>query len=111
MQMRHYLLTFFGLLLLFAGLIGPITYADDWRHAGEIAVAVGFVLSGLFLLAPRSLIGWRCGGSLPLASPLIVLGMLAGTAMDKVLAGVVLGVGAGSAAAWWHCSRYRRVAA
>ena len=109
--MRRYVLTFFGSLLLLVGLVGPITYADDWRHAGEIAVAVGFVLSGLFLLAPILVKGWRCDGSLPLASPLIVLGMVAGTATDKALIGVVLGVCAGSAAAWWHCSRYRRVAA
>jgi hypothetical protein len=111
MQMRHYVLTFFGLLLLVVGLIGPMTYADDWRHAGEIAVSVGFVLSGLFLVAPKFLNGWRCGGSLPLASPLNVLGMVAGTAMNKVLTGVILGVGAGSVAVWWHCSRHRRVAA
>lgn len=109
--MRQYLMRLFGVLLLLVGLVGPVTYADDWRHVGEIAAALGFALSGFLLLAPVLLKGRRCGASLPLASPLIILGVAAGVAMDKALPGVVLGIGAGSAAVWWHCSRNRPVAA
>jgi hypothetical protein len=102
--------TFFGWLLLVLGLLGPLTFADDLRHLGEIAVAIGFALSGFLLLAPQSLKHWRCGRSVPLASPFVLLGVAAGVFMDKTVPGVFLGACAGSTAVWWHCSRYRRAA-
>jgi hypothetical protein len=91
-------------------MLGPLTFADDLRHIGEIAVAVGFALSGCFLLAPKLLKRSRCGASLPLASPFVLLGLATGTFIDKTTAGVLLGLCAGLATVWWYCSRYRRVA-
>ena len=111
MRVRQHILASFGLLLFALGMLGPITFADDWRHIGEIAVAVGFALAGAFLLAPKLLNHSRCGTSFPLASPFVLLGLATGTFMDKTTAGVLLGLGAGLATVWWHCSRYRRVAA
>jgi hypothetical protein len=111
MRVRQHVLAFFGLFLFALGMLGPLTFADDWRHIGEIAVAVGFALAGAFLLAPKLLNHSRCGTSFPLASPFVLLGLATGTFMDKTTAGVLLGLGAGLATVWWHCSRYRRVAA
>ena len=109
MRVRQHILAFFGLLLLALGMLGPLTFADDLRHIGEIAVAVGFALSGSFVLFPYLFNRLRCGSSFPLASPFILLGLAAGALMDKTTSGVLLGVCAGLATVWWHCSRYRRV--
>jgi hypothetical protein len=111
MQVPHRALTIFGSLLLVLGLLGPITFADDLRHSGEIAVSVGFALSGFLLLAPHLLKHWRCRRSLPLVSPFILLGLSIGTFLDQALLGVFAGACAGLALAGWQCSRHRRVAA
>ncbi len=111
MEVRQNVRSILGLFLVALGLLGPLTFADDLRHLGEIAVAIGFALAGAFLLAPHLLKRWSCGSSFPLASPFILLGLAAGTFMDKTMPGVLLGACVGSAAVWWHCSRHRRVAA
>ena len=111
MRSRQNILAFFGSLLLVLGLLGPLTFADDWQHFGEIAAAVGLALSGSFLLVPKLLDRLRCGSSFPWASPFVLLGLATGAFMDKTPLGVLLGVCTGLAAVWWHCSRYRRVAA
>ena len=110
MRTRQQILASFGLLLLALGLLGPLTFADDWRHSGEIAVAVGFALSGCFLLVPQLLGRLRCSSSLPLASPFVLLGLATGAFLDRITPGLLLGVCAGLVAVWWHCSRHRRVA-
>jgi len=111
MRVRQHILAFFGSLLLALGMLGPLTFADDLRHLGEIAVAVGFALAGFFLLAPKLLNRSRCGTSFPLASPFVLLGLATGTFVDKTTAGVLLGLCTGLATVWWHCSRCGRVAA
>ena len=109
--MRRKILTVCGLLLLALGLLGPLTYADDLRHFGEIAVVFGLALSGLLLLAPVLHLRWRCSSSVSVASPFVLLGLAVGTLMDKTMAGMLLGVCFGAAAVWWHCSMHRRIAA
>jgi hypothetical protein len=108
--MRQHILVSFGFVLLALGLLGPFTFADDLRHFGEISVAVGFALSGFFLLVPRLFCQPRCGNSFQLASPFVLLGLATGASMDKSALGLLVGVCVGLAAIWWHCSRYRRVA-
>lgn len=111
MQISHRALTIFGSFLLVLGLLGPITFADDFRHSGEIAVSVGFALSGLLLIAPHWLKRWHYASSLPIASPFILLGLSAGTFVDYAVLGVFAGACAGLALAGWRCARHRRVAA
>lgn len=111
MRIRQRIRATFGLFLFALGLLGPFTFADDWRHIGEIAVAVGFALSGSCLLAPQLLNRLRCSSSFPVASPFVLVGLATGAFIDKTTPGLLLGLCAGLAAVWWHCSRYRRVAA
>jgi hypothetical protein len=111
MRIRQRILAILGLALLALGLLGPFTFADDLRHFGEIAVAVGFALSGFFLLVPKLLKPSRCGSSFPLATPFVFFGLATGAFMDKTTPGVLLGLCVGLVAVWWHCSRNRRVAA
>ena len=108
--MRQYVLTFLGLFLLVVGLLGPFTFADDLRHFGEVAVAIGFSLAGFFLLAPRLFGRWRCGASFPLASPFVILGLVAGTFLAETVAGMLLGACVGAAVVWRHCRRLPPVA-
>jgi hypothetical protein len=111
MRTRQHILATVGLLLLVLGLLGPLTFADDVRHVGELAVAVGFALSGFFLLVPKLFSRLRSGSSFQWASPFILLGLAAGAIVDESPLGVLVGVCAGLAAARWHWSRHRRVAA
>ena len=108
--MHREILTVSGLLLLILGLLGPLTFADDFRHVGEIAVVVGLVLSGLCLLAPASPFRWRCIASFPAASPFVLLGLVVGTPMDNTMIGMLLGACLGSVAVWLHCSKRGPVA-
>lgn len=108
--MRRKILSMLGLLLLILGLLGPLTFADDFRHLGEVAVVIGFVLSGLCLVAPVLPLRWRCSASLPVAAPFVLFGLAAGFPMDKILIGMLLGAFLGSVAIWLHCSRRASVA-
>jgi hypothetical protein len=109
--MRRKILAIFGLLLLTLGFLGPLTFADDFRHLGEIAVVIGLILSGLSLLAPVLPLHWRCSTSFPVASPFVLLGLAVGTYLDKTMIGLLLGACLGSVAIWLHCSKRGPVAA
>lgn len=109
--MRQSVQTSIGLVLLVLGLLGPFTFADDLRHSGEIAVAAGFALSGLFLLAPGLFDRMRGFGSSPVASPFVLVGLAAGALMDEAMLGVFLGTCTGLAAAWWHHSKHSDIVA
>lgn len=108
--MHRKILTLSGVLLLMLGFLGPLTFADDFRHVGEIAVVAGLVISGTCLLAPALPFHWRCSASLPLASPFVLLGLAAGTPMDSTVIGMLLGACLGSVAVWLHCSKRGPVA-
>jgi hypothetical protein len=106
---RRRIFAIFGLILLVLGLLGPLTFADDWRHLGEIGAAIGLALSGLFLLVPVMPVRWRCSNSFPLATPVILLGLVLGTLADKIMIGTLLGACLGLLVVGWHCAKYPRV--
>jgi len=80
-----------GAFLVFIGMVGFLTVADDLRHVGEFVGAASILLSGLILLA----------GSLKLRLVKCVpvrwmaLGILSGIILGAGLDNMVLGVGIG----------------
>ena len=90
-----------GTGLSVAGVLGFFTYADDLRHAGELAIASGLVLAGIGLLVsalqPTLRLQWF--------SVAVLAGLLAGSVLDAAAPGLVGGVTAGVVAAWWHRRR------
>lgn len=88
-----------GLALLTAGLSGPFTYADDWRHPGELAAAIGVALSGVLLLLPMIRPESRWAVSSRWMASLVLLGLAVGTAIDMTALGMAAGLIAGIAVA------------
>ena len=109
--MSRKVLTIAGVALLSAGAFGPLTYADDLRHVGEVATVVGFLMAGLLLVSPKLMSHWRCGQSLPWGAPFVLLGLAVGVFLDKAMIGVLLGACFGVVAIWWQQARCLRVAA
>jgi len=99
-MMSRYLQITMGLALLVAGLSGPFSYADDWRHPGEMAAAIGLALSGWFLLLPLMLPAPRWLASSRCMASLVLLGLAVGTAVDMAALGVAVGTAAGVAVTW-----------
>lgn len=97
-----------GLLLLTAGLLGPFTYADDFRHFGEISVAIALALSGICLLATVLGQRWQSFNALPVAAPFILVGLLIGVLCNASLLGLSIGAVLGLVTAWWRCGREQR---
>ena len=98
-MVSHYLQAAIGLAFLIAGLSGPFSYADDWRHPGEIAAAIGFVLSGLSLTLPIIFSQPRWTISSRWAASLVLLGLVVGTVADMAVLGVTVGFVVGFAVA------------
>ena len=91
-----------GLVLLAAGLSGPISYADDWRHSGEIAAAIGFALSGALLSLACLLNRSRWIVSSRWVASAVLLGLALGSATDMAALGVTIGSVVGFAMGWRH---------
>jgi len=95
-----------GLALLIAGLSGPFSYADDWRHPGEMAAAIGLTLSGLFLLLPTIRPQSRWAFSSRWTASLVLLGLAAGAAFNLAALGMAVGLVAGITVAFSASSPY-----
>jgi len=91
-----------GLVLLAAGLCGPFSYADDWRHSGEVAAAIGFALSGASLLLACLFSKSRWVVSSRWVALAVLLGLSLGTATDMAALGVTIGSVVGFAMGWRH---------
>jgi hypothetical protein len=88
------LLAAIGTALLFAGLIGPFSYAEDVRHPDGVAVSLALTLAGLFLLSP-GMSPRRIAHFLPVAAATVLAGMAAGLLLDATMPGVLAGIGVG----------------
>ena len=91
-------LALLGICICAAGALGFFTYADDFRHTGELVAASGLVLAGIGLLtsAFQSTLPFHW---LPIAA---LIGLLVGFALDAAVFGFTGGIAIGLLATWWR---------
>lgn len=99
--MTRKLLFLAGFCLSVAGALGFFTFADDLRHTGELAVAVGLLLAGIGAVAAS----FEGAPPLQWLSVAVLLGLLAGAAVDATAFGLAFGIAVGAVATWWRHHR------
>ena len=87
-----------AIALFTIGALGFFTYADDWRHQGEVAAAFGFILAGASLFAST----FHSMRQLRWLAVAVLAGLLVGVALDATAAGLVVGFAVGALVAWWR---------
>ena len=83
---------FFGISLAIIGALGFFTFADDFRHFGEISVAGGLLLSGICLIFISYKPSFKSILALQWFSIAILFGLVFGAAFNATAIGFAIGL-------------------